>query len=130
MPNPQDGGPPFVVCTRLLIQYIRSYPPYLEATSPWNTNVKNKTDIKPIALLKNTSFYCWLSLILANNTEKRSFWDLLTVSAITFLFQTAEVEFCIETQKECFYFVDQFHSYALQGPARCIQILQINQHAR
>jgi hypothetical protein len=30
-PNPQAGGPPPVGCPRLLIQYIRSYPPYLEA---------------------------------------------------------------------------------------------------
>ena len=27
-PNPQSGGPPLVGCPRLLIQYIRSYPPY------------------------------------------------------------------------------------------------------
>ena len=27
-PNPQTGGPPLVGCPRLLIQYIRSYPPY------------------------------------------------------------------------------------------------------
>jgi hypothetical protein len=27
-PNPQAGGPPLVSCLRLLIQYIRSYPPY------------------------------------------------------------------------------------------------------
>jgi hypothetical protein len=32
-PNPQFGGPPPVGCARLLIQYIRSYPPYLEAVS-------------------------------------------------------------------------------------------------
>jgi hypothetical protein len=32
-PNPQAGGPPPVGCPRLLIQYIRSYPPYLEAVS-------------------------------------------------------------------------------------------------
>jgi len=32
-PNPQAGGPPTVGCPRLLIQYIRSYPPYLEAVS-------------------------------------------------------------------------------------------------
>jgi hypothetical protein len=31
MPNPQAGGPPFAGCLRLHIQYIRSYPPYLEA---------------------------------------------------------------------------------------------------
>ena len=27
-PNPQAGGPPHVGCPRLLIQFIRSYPPY------------------------------------------------------------------------------------------------------
>ena len=27
-PNPQAGGPPLVGCSRLLIQYIRTYPPY------------------------------------------------------------------------------------------------------
>ena len=26
-PNPQAGGPPLVGCPRLLIQFIRSYPP-------------------------------------------------------------------------------------------------------
>jgi hypothetical protein len=31
--NPQAGGPPTAGCPRLLIQYIRSYPPYLEAVS-------------------------------------------------------------------------------------------------
>jgi hypothetical protein len=32
-PNPQAGGPPLVGCPRLLIQYICSFPPYLEAFS-------------------------------------------------------------------------------------------------
>jgi hypothetical protein len=32
-PTPQAGGPPLVGCLQLLIQYIRSYPPYLEAVS-------------------------------------------------------------------------------------------------
>jgi hypothetical protein len=32
-PNPQAGGPPTVRCPRLLMQYIHSYPPYLEAVS-------------------------------------------------------------------------------------------------
>jgi hypothetical protein len=35
--NPEVGGPPIVGCPQLLIQYIRSYPPYLEAvySTPW-----------------------------------------------------------------------------------------------
>jgi hypothetical protein len=32
-PNPQAGGSPTVGCPRLLIQYIRSYPPNLEPVS-------------------------------------------------------------------------------------------------
>ncbi|KAJ4442813.1 hypothetical protein ANN_04406 [Periplaneta americana] len=31
--NPQAGGPPLIGCPRLLIQYIHSYSPYLEAVS-------------------------------------------------------------------------------------------------
>jgi hypothetical protein len=31
--NTLAGGPPLVGCPRLLIQYIRSYPPYLEVVS-------------------------------------------------------------------------------------------------
>jgi hypothetical protein len=31
MPNLQAAGPPHVGSRRLIIQYIRSYPPYLEA---------------------------------------------------------------------------------------------------
>jgi hypothetical protein len=33
LPNPQAGGPPTVGCSLLLIHYIHSYPPYLEAVS-------------------------------------------------------------------------------------------------
>jgi hypothetical protein len=33
MPNPLARGPYVDVCSRLLIQYIRSYPPYLETVS-------------------------------------------------------------------------------------------------
>jgi hypothetical protein len=32
-PNPQARGPPLVICARLLVQYILSYPSYLEAFS-------------------------------------------------------------------------------------------------
>jgi hypothetical protein len=32
-PTPKAGGSPLVGCPRLLIQYIRRYPPYLEAVS-------------------------------------------------------------------------------------------------
>jgi hypothetical protein len=32
-PNPQAGGPPLVGCPRLLMQYVRSFPPNLEGVS-------------------------------------------------------------------------------------------------
>jgi hypothetical protein len=35
--TPQGGGPPLVGCPRLRIQYIRSYPLYLETVSPSTT---------------------------------------------------------------------------------------------
>jgi hypothetical protein len=41
MLNAQAGGPPLVVCPRLLIQYIRSYPPYLEGVSS-NRNLRTR----------------------------------------------------------------------------------------
>jgi hypothetical protein len=34
-PKLQAGGTPYFGCPRLLIQYIRSYPPYLEAFTFW-----------------------------------------------------------------------------------------------
>jgi hypothetical protein len=36
-PNPKAGGPPLVVCPRLLIQYIHSSPLLLEAVPPSTT---------------------------------------------------------------------------------------------
>lgn len=39
LPNPQVGGPCLVGCWQLLIQYIDSHPPYLEASSS-NCNLR------------------------------------------------------------------------------------------
>jgi hypothetical protein len=45
MPNPQARGPPPVVCPRLLIQYIRSAPPLLEAVRrPTSHGLGDNTD--------------------------------------------------------------------------------------
>jgi hypothetical protein len=40
-PNPQAGGPPPVSCSLLLIQYIRSFPLYVEAFSIRNLRVRH-----------------------------------------------------------------------------------------
>jgi hypothetical protein len=41
MPNPQAGEPPFICFTRLLIQYIRSWHPYLETFSICNLRTRH-----------------------------------------------------------------------------------------
>jgi hypothetical protein len=41
-PNPQAGGPPLVCCPRLLIQYLRSYPPCLEVSSVRNLRMESE----------------------------------------------------------------------------------------
>jgi hypothetical protein len=41
-PNPKDGEPPHVGCPRLLIQYICSYPPHLDAVS----SIRNPSTFK------------------------------------------------------------------------------------
>jgi hypothetical protein len=51
---PQTGGPPFVGCPRLLIQYIRSYPPY------WSPFLHPQTEDAPCCGDRNP-------LIAANN---------------------------------------------------------------
>jgi hypothetical protein len=46
-PKPQAGGPPLVGCPRLLIQYIRSYHPYLRPflhSQPENTPCRGDRD--------------------------------------------------------------------------------------
>ena len=47
-PNPQAGGPPLVGCPRLLIQFIRSYPPYWRRSSIRNLRTRHAvvTDMK------------------------------------------------------------------------------------
>jgi hypothetical protein len=42
--EPQVGGPPLVDCPRLLIQYICSYPPYLERVSSIR-NLRTRHDV-------------------------------------------------------------------------------------
>jgi hypothetical protein len=59
-PKPQARGPPLVGCQRLLIQYIRSYPPYLEIVSwvqvmpRWQvTHIKGKDKVVPVLLTEH-----------------------------------------------------------------------------
>src|SRR5215469_15427868 len=52
-PNPQAGGPPLVGCPRLLIQYIRSYPPYRRPfLQPQPEDAPCRGDRDPLITLK------------------------------------------------------------------------------
>jgi len=71
-PNPQDGGPPLVCCPRLLIQYIRSYPPYWKLfLLPQHEDASCRGDRDPLitdyyGLLR---IYRWLSSSLFRNVS-------------------------------------------------------------
>ncbi|KAJ4443747.1 hypothetical protein ANN_05525 [Periplaneta americana] len=63
-PNPQAGEPLLIGCPRLLIQYIRSYPPYLEAVSSIR-NLKTRHAVvigTHNTLGINLGLRCWLIL--------------------------------------------------------------------
>jgi len=52
LPNTQAGGLPLVGCPLLAIQYIRSYPPYLEAVPPSATeDAPRRGDRDPLITL-------------------------------------------------------------------------------
>jgi hypothetical protein len=61
--DPQAGGPPLIGCSRLLIQFIRSYPPYLEAVPPsatwgcampWRQGPTHNCDRDPLITVTGT----------------------------------------------------------------------------
>jgi hypothetical protein len=83
-PTPQPGGPPLAGCPRLLIQYISSYPPYLEGVS----SVRN---LRMLHTRKLHNLYCSPSKIrifkskrmrwarLRTNGAKRNAYRILVV---------------------------------------------------
>ena len=60
-PNPQAGGPPLVGCPRLLIQFIRSYPPYWRPfLYPQPEDAPCRGDRDPLHRLgTRTALSCW-----------------------------------------------------------------------
>jgi hypothetical protein len=82
-PNPQTGRPPPVGCPHLLIQYIRPYPPHLQAVSsnsnPRTRHVMVTTDSETASLnnLKRCPFLCCRTAFLNNhaaNVTAASVW--------------------------------------------------------
>ena len=62
-PNPQAGGPPLVGCPRLLIQFIRSYPPYRRPfLYPQPEDAPYRGDREPLHGPYSTTLHLYLTL--------------------------------------------------------------------
>jgi len=60
-PNPQTEGSPFVGCPRLLIQYIRSYPPYWRPfLNPQHVDAPCRGDREPLLAPRLKNEYSYL----------------------------------------------------------------------
>jgi hypothetical protein len=77
MPNPRAGGPPLVGCPRPLIQYIRSYPPYLETISSIRNLRTRITDISLYSQLPSISG----GHLLHPQPEDAHYWYLIIFAA-------------------------------------------------
>jgi len=87
--NSQAGGPPLVGCLRLLMQYIRSYPPYCRPLLHPQT---------PGLTLKN--FECWLHCIYVfcmNLRTNRNFF-LYIINRLVFITEVESVYFTVRTE--------------------------------
>jgi hypothetical protein len=93
-PNPQAGGPPTFGCPRLLIQYILSYPPYLEAVTfvhnprtrhtvvtvdPLNMDVTEKASLNKLQITEkvvpkvlSNHHYCKMKKLYIADMRKRA----------------------------------------------------------
>jgi hypothetical protein len=92
-PNPQDGVPPRVGCPRLLIQNIRSYPPYVQAVPPsatwgrampWWQGPTCHCDRDPLVTLKTFRYFSHRALSVTSRKKQhrvQNVWRWLTWSA-------------------------------------------------
>jgi hypothetical protein len=93
-PNPQAAGPSTVGCPRLLIQYIRSYPPYLEAVSsihnprtrhavvtvdPLNMGELGKRRGKTVSIVKSNGNRWYSDIFPETTARKVNIIDALSV---------------------------------------------------
>jgi len=90
-PNPQAGGSPLVGCSRLLIQFIRSYPPYRRPflypqpeDAPFRVDRDPLHGVKSLLELSHSNTYTVLETIAQWNTP-----DLFV-----YIF-----EFCVERRR-------------------------------
>jgi hypothetical protein len=81
-PNPQAGRPPLVGCPRLLIQYIRSYPPYLEAFSS-NRNLRTRHAVVTRDPLNNQHLSIMQADTKVHMCIKRIGWAVSTDSCLS-----------------------------------------------
>jgi hypothetical protein len=85
-PNPSAREPPLVGCPRMFIQYVRSYPPYMEAVSPSATWGRVMPWWQHWTHLSSAVYYQPLTCerILLNLVIKAS-WGTVSFSARTLL---------------------------------------------
>ena len=80
-PNPQAVGPPLVGCPRLLIQNIRSCPPYLETVSPsatWGRAMPWWQGPTYSPLVARRSYAVWNRTLSSTSGVQISFLFLIT----------------------------------------------------
>ena len=73
-PTPKLGGPPLVGCPRLLIQYIRSYPPYCRLfLHPQPEDAPCRGDRDPLITECNCiQYFSWISYYLPEDVQIKS----------------------------------------------------------
>ena len=92
-PNPQAARPPFVGCPRMLIQYIRRYPSYLEAVPPfrnlstrhavWQGPIYHRDrdphhcDRDPLCTQIHNLCICTIILLLFQSRHKQNIYQLM-----------------------------------------------------
>jgi hypothetical protein len=105
--KPQTGGPPLVGCQRLLIQYIRSYPPYLEAVPPSSTWGRAMPWWQGHITVTGTNLSRWQGTTYHGAMPRwqgrtyhgaMPWWQISTNSFLSSLFQSA----CSSSKASCF----------------------------
>ena len=71
LPNPQARGPPLVGCPRLFIQYIRSYPPYLQALPSPATRGRAMPWWHAVVVCAGYSALSWTCILVETNAQLR-----------------------------------------------------------
>jgi hypothetical protein len=112
-PNPQAGGPPLVRCPRLLVQYIRSYLPYLEVVSSIRNLSTSHTIVTRDTCNMGSHFVFLLTCVLVclclsfREHYNQKFCRLHVISSLPFSTHCQHVHLCLKSMK-CYYATGKF----------------------